>query len=286
MSCVDVDSCLFLRLVICVTLFTAAFAESPASALFDDPSALFDDTSCNVAVVPELSLSEFTSRFKGKQPVIFSRGLNLTLVVRERLSREALLEDFGDHDVILASSESYSHAKRETSLRNYITNIMQPQNPSSLANESWYLFGDTIGPEWAPLVEAYPLPMDAAADNGIRAWGCGARLSGVSFHTHGAAFAETLHGRKRWYLAAPPDRPVFSPNRSQLQWVIERSQLEVSSRVAAGATSASASVLSCTAGPGQVLYIPPQWWHATLNLDDWNSFISTFTMEKWDWVVY
>ncbi|NWI87486.1 JMJD8 protein, partial [Pitta sordida] len=33
--------------------------------------------------------------------------------------------------------------------------------------------------------------------------------------------------------------------------------------------------LECTLRPGEVLYFPDRWWHATLNLDT-SVFISTF----------
>lgn len=244
------------------------------------------------------------------------------------MARDSLLAHYGHRDVILASSESYSHSKTVTSLEDYVSRVMErPQNPNSPANESWYLFGDTLGKEWAPLVADYPLPMDAASDSGICAWGCGTRFSGVSFHTHGAAFAETLHGRKRWWLAPPRGKPDFSPIRSQFQWALEHdlvaSEVEPASETQSksnqshvdsefqtldlgttpsgthsgpsptpsgihsglsGPESLNAMLLlACTASPGHVIYIPPQWWHATLNLDDWTSFISTFTMEKWTW---
>lgn len=35
----------------------------------------------------------------------------------------------------------------------------------------------------------------------------------------------------------------------------------------------------CTVGEGEAIYIPPQWHHATLNLDAYNVFVSTFTQE-------
>jgi len=123
-------------------------------------------SSCNIPFIPNLSTSDFVRNFKGRSPVIFSRPLNDTQLVRSLLHRKALLDNYGAEEVILASSESYSHVKRTTSLSYYITEIMRTQEPDSLANESWYLFGDTLGPEWALLVASYPLPMDSAADNG------------------------------------------------------------------------------------------------------------------------
>ena len=34
-------------------------------------------------------------------------------------------------------------------------------------------------------------------------------------------FAETLYGRKRWFLTAPDVKPEFHPNKTTLQWLME-----------------------------------------------------------------
>ena len=35
----------------------------------------------------------------------------------------------------------------------------------------------------------------------------------------------------------------------------------------------------CTLNPGDIIYFPNMWWHATLNLDEYTAFVSTFTQE-------
>ncbi|KAM3568910.1 hypothetical protein VYU27_008979 [Nannochloropsis oceanica] len=35
----------------------------------------------------------------------------------------------------------------------------------------------------------------------------------------------------------------------------------------------------CDVSPGEILYFPSMWWHAVLNLEDYNVFVSTFTQE-------
>ena len=360
---------------------SAAAAEAVSSAPAVNAAAPPSSPACGIPRVPHLTLDAFTSRYKGRRPVIFTRSplppalLNLT-------TRRAFLDAFGPQPVILASANSFSHTKVHSTVAAYVVDhVATPQSPSALANESFYLFGDTpAAPVWAPLTSAYALPMDAAADEGLVAWGVGGLHSGVSFHTHGAAFAETLHGRKRWYLSAPAARPAFSGDASQLQWALvreaRRRRLQraddamihtpmagvglpiagggrypdirpdvtpedafagpgpsidpghvVMDRGTAGASDGLAfisgggdhdvdagtstfegepwhtgllhtsalnydcddadadgdayddGVLTCTCGEGEVLYIPPQWWHATLNLDAWTFFISTFTQE-------
>ncbi len=69
--------------------------------------------------------------------------------VLEMTRYDALLEKYGFEMVTLASSNSFSYSKRRLSLRSYMQQHMQPQTPAALANETWYMFGDTRGGKWA-----------------------------------------------------------------------------------------------------------------------------------------
>lgn len=294
-------------------------------------AATFDR--CNVPRLSSLSIEEFRAVYKGRRPFVFRRPANETTGLAEVTTRAALLGQYTHRPVILASSNSFSYTKRRSTFGDYVAAEVDGARPApgSRSNESWYLFGDTpTGDGWAALVGAYTPPLDSASDNGLVAWGVGGRYSGVSFHTHGAAFAETAHGRKRWFLTAPSvTPPSFDPDEGQLTWALRREGLwpqqpsavvggagsnasaaaaagggggseEPSTSVAAAAVSAAGAVdvaastplqpqqrhqqqlLECTAHPGEVIYIPPQWWHATLNLDAWNVFFSVFTQEPFE----
>jgi hypothetical protein len=41
----------------------------------------------------------------------------------------------------------------------------------------------------------------------------------------------------------------------------------------------AAKPLECTIGPGEVLYFPDRWWHATINWNPYTAFVSTFASE-------
>lgn len=191
--------------------------------------------------------------------------------------------------------------------------------PSRLATETWYMFGDSIGDEWEDLTALYALPGDTGQDEGLPVFGVAGQYSGVAFHTHGAAWAEVLEGSKRWWLAPPALKPVFQGDQHQRDWATSvlpvyqaalsgvesdmegrgytrlvdaetsSSSLNGTAPLSEGerrlqawlsSTLSTSPLLSCELGPGQVLYIPPQWWHATLNTGVYNTFISTFTREK------
>ena len=169
---------------------------------------------------------------------------------------------------------------------------MAPQTEASLGNETLYHFGcafvgsrsqlrsrllfrrrprsDNDHAAWAPLLSAYVqppfIPPSAAVSLSFGLAGPG---SGVPFHIHGAGYSEPLVGRKRWLLYPPAQRPAFDPDESTLAWVRRR--------LSGGAQQQlpPAPPLECTIGPGEALYFPSRWWHATLNVDE-AVFMSTF----------
>ena len=67
------------------------------------------------------------------------------------------------------------------------------------------------------------------------------------------------------FLTDPEVRPDFHPNKTTLQWYFQDYQ-RVKSEI---------QLYECTLRPGEIIYFPDKWWHATLNLDT-SVFISTF----------
>ncbi|NXS70745.1 JMJD8 protein, partial [Pandion haliaetus] len=70
---------------------------------------------------------------------------------------------------------------------------------------------------------------------------------------------------QRWFLYPPDKTPHFHPNETTLAWLHHTYP----------ALPPAERPLECTLRPGEVLYFPDRWWHATLNLDT-SVFISTF----------
>ncbi|XP_075755320.1 jmjC domain-containing protein 8 isoform X3 [Pelodiscus sinensis] len=89
--------------------------------------------------------------------------------------------------------------------------------------------------------------------------------SGVPFHWHGPGYSEVIYGRKRWFLYPPEKTPEFHPNKTTLSWLLDTYPF----------LPPEDRPVECTIRPGEVLYFPDRWWHATLNLDT-SVFISTF----------
>ena len=114
---------------------------------------------------------------------------------------------------------------------------------AAVVPETFYFFGDNDVEEWQAFFDEYEqppysLPMHTAA----LSFGLAGAGTGVPFHFHGPGFAETLFGRKRWFLTQPDFKPEFHPNKTTLQWYLEDYQ-RVRNEV---------DIMECTLRPGEV----------------------------------
>ena len=165
---------------------------------------------------------------------------------------------------------------------------MHPQVIDKTADSTLYHFGDNNLEEWQGLFQHYVTPpLLEAVNRGSLSFGLGGAGSGVPFHTHGAVFAEVLHGRKvctftftffgkrasltfslslqRWFLYPGEQVPTYNPNETSLRWLL----------FSYPALSEEQLPVECTLQVGEVLYLPGGWHHATLNIGE-SVFMSTF----------
>ena len=123
---------------------------------------------------------------------------------------------------------------------------------------------------WLPLLTAFPKPKQLiqGTENqrgATLAFGVGGSGSGVGFHQHGPVFLALLHGRKRWWLRDPAlGRPRFTTGASTVAW-FRRTWLRA---MGGGSGAVPTGYDDCVQRPGEVLYLPDRWWHATLNVGD------------------
>jgi hypothetical protein len=160
-----------------------------------------------------------------------------------------------DIDITLSSSNSYSERRRTVPLSTYISEFTSTTatatatataKAKATANSSWYFFGETFSPPWTALLSSYNLPP-----------------------------CESIVGAKHWlvydYDAYPAGVPGFDPNLRTIDWI----DRVLKSRI----NTADKSFFQCTVNEGELIYFPHNWWHATLNLDNYTSFVSSFTTE-------
>ncbi|XP_074988920.1 jmjC domain-containing protein 8 isoform X1 [Caretta caretta] len=148
----------------------------------------------------------------------------------------------------------------------YVEHLLEPQDLASLGSDTLYFFGDNNFTEWGSLFQKYmPPPFRIPGTSGAYSFGIAGSGSGVPFHWHGPGYSEVIFGRKRWFLYPPEKTPKFHPNKTTLSWLLDTYPF----------LPPEDRPVECTIHPGEVLYFPDRWWHATLNLDT-SVFISTF----------
>ena len=225
-----------------------------------------------------------TSEFKQ----LFPRGLiplypHPLVIVADNKERNAYFRHLTESDrileffppnfsVTLSSSNSFSEHRRTIPFAQYLDEILATKEtlPGQLSNETWYLFGETYSEEWKKLLNHYQLPeCIACTDRDLVAlsFGIGNRGSGVQWHIHGPGFSEAVHGRKHWVLYK--DKPEFHKDQTSRNWM-EYNYV---------AMDPDERPYECTLEPGDLVYFPDMYWHATINLDPFTAFVSTFTQE-------
>nr|XP_046270395.1 jmjC domain-containing protein 8 isoform X2 [Scatophagus argus] len=228
---------------------------------------LLDEGPCNIDVWDRSSLShqQFIERYAYSRPVIL-RGLTDNTRFRSLCSKSSLLEQYGDRRVRLSTANTHSYRKVDVPFQEYVDVLLRPQSADALGSDTLYFFGDNNFTEWRSLFEHYEPPSYVLPHtSGAYSFGIAGPGTGVPFHWHGPGYSEVIYGRKRWFLYPPDQEPHFHPNRTTLSWVTETYPH----------LPEDEAPLECTIRPGEVLFFPDRWWHATLNLDT-SVFISTF----------
>ncbi|XP_066546289.1 jmjC domain-containing protein 8 [Amia ocellicauda] len=229
-------------------------------------SSLAEEGPCSIAIRDQsLTYSEFIEEYAYSKPVIV-RGLSDNTKFRFLCSKAALLQHYGPRLVRLSTANTYSYRKVDVPFQEFVERLLRPQSPDTLGSDTLYFFGDNNFTEWHSLFQHYrPPPYALPHTSGAYSFGIAGPGTGVPFHWHGPGYSEVIYGRKRWFLYPPEKEPHFHPNRTTLSWLTDTyPSLPPDERP-----------VECTIRPGEALYFPDHWWHATLNLDT-SVFISTF----------
>ncbi|KAI4900796.1 hypothetical protein NFI96_026300, partial [Prochilodus magdalenae] len=230
-------------------------------------SSLGDEGDCNIEIrdVASITHTEFLQEYAYTRPVIL-RGVSDNTKFRFLCSKASLLREYRDKTVRLSTANTHSYRKVDVRFEEFVKFLLNPQPEDTLGSDTLYFFGDNNFTEWRSLFEEYTAPPYGLPHTSpAYSFGIAGAGTGVPFHWHGPGYSEVIYGRKRWFLYPPDQAPEFHPNHTTLSWVTHSyPNLEIHSKP-----------LECTIRPGEVLYFPDRWWHATLNLDP-SVFISTF----------
>jgi len=221
---------------------------------------------CNIPIRDSsLGQEEFLKEFAFTKPVVV-RDVSNNDLFRALTERSRLLSDYGHTWITLSAANTHSYDKKKVTFTDYCHSYTGPQRLDTPGNETFYMFGDHDYLEWADLLSEYtPPPYSLPRHTPAFSFGVAGAGTGVPFHFHGPGWAEAIHGRKRWFLTEPDTKPEFHPNTTTLQWFLQDYNT----------VKEQVKLYECTIRPGEAIYFPPSWWHATLNVDT-AVFISTF----------
>jgi hypothetical protein len=221
---------------------------------------------CNIDRRQSLQPEEFERVYRHRRPVLVSgEGTN------QHLSLEQVVDAHGEEMVTVGHPQGTSLPPvehqisrfdaqnvqvrrlgvRRLPLGRYMRRPFTEQDPLFLFTYNLSLLGaeNKVQPtRWAPALDGAPTVS------------MGRQGSGLPLHWHDEAVLELIEGHKHWALFPPTTTPVADPARSHGQWMAGQPHQTEAPVLPAP--------VSCVQAPGETLYIPEGWWHATINIGD------------------
>lgn len=230
-------------------------------------SAALEDRPC-VEVLEVLQAGE-AEVWKRTQPAVLLGVPEKAGWKAKAWTAERLTKDFGTTRVKVFSPAQAALLAGQTSRKHPLSWVLSKQQPPE---QSLYVFDPEFFNSPAAKKRA-PIPSWLAMSDSNQLLTYGGARSGTHFHAHGAAFLTLFEGHKRWYFHAPGQFPNISVpylNKEVAAWETE---------LLPSLTGAEAP-LSCLQQPGETIFVPDSWSHATTNLDDtigvaWQRFTTT-----------
>ena len=236
----------------------------------------YDTSRCNIDRIPydQMTPTLFHSEYYITKPFILTptpSTARTTLATRQAWSRASILSSLGSIPVNLGTPHSltaFGDGVVSSTLGAYILDL---RNASiDRISGDHYLF-DRKGffKQAASLLTSYqPHPLFHWDTNHGQyghaesmTFALGPTGSGINFHYHKDGWNEVLFGRKRWFLypptvGAPPGG--YNQFEAALRWFESTYD----------ALDEAQRPWECMQYPGEVFYVPEDWYHATINIGE------------------
>jgi hypothetical protein len=220
-----------------------------------------------------------------QKPVILVRNPNVNKKAQRATELQTLKATAASAPLPLAGMESYAFRNEaQISLQEYLEQLTQSESNINVdainASIPSFSFGTDvleIGTKYYQVPTVLLELKDQLAEWSFQL-AVAASGAGLAFHWHGDALAEVLHGQRRWFLASPERSPVFHPRRTTAQWIRDVYTPLYNTK------EPNHTILECTLRPNEALYIPADWFHATLSLGQAVSITTSFAAAwRRDW---
>ena len=249
---------------------------------------LLNATTCTIERLDEAAWeARFMDEFYLKKPAILKWDSSEALAaLRARTERQVLMRDHGRVTVNVDRFRNLWQpgSSKTAALSEYVESI-PPASGEYLFDTGEFLKETGLDRDWrtAPgLVQTghYRDSSDPAGRSrrggfaeapavgqpvtGIITIALGGDKQGIPFHWHGDAYSVQLHGAKLWVIFAPGQMPSsgFLLSETLEQWLEGRQHQRVDENLAIP------SAYQCVQKPGELLYVPEGFYHATSCIGD------------------
>jgi len=235
---------------------------SDVAAARDAPFAI---VACTIDAVEATTMTPelFTSTYRHKRPVLLRNDSSNKATQRLVADRQAFLKAFGSASIGYGSQQDLSiNGQGQEGMK--VSQLLE--------SEAWKDFGSGRRSQYAfdrgflernsLLRESIARPPYLPNEFSRLMFGIGPSGSGLSFHYHQEAWNQLALGGKHWMLYEPGSMPQPEgecPGEVHLDWL---------TKVWPKLKGTPRAPHECVQRPGDVLYLPEGWWHATLNLGD------------------
>lgn len=234
----------------------------------------------------DMTYDIFINEYWRQKPIILLRGPHVNTEVQNYTTKQNMIQKFATQSINIAGIEAYAFREEKTNVfSDYLDQLSNPpsikEGQKSKAKNVNFNFGiDQYG-----IGDHYIVPdvinstIQGDKDSIIeKSWHFQVAIAGygvgLPFHWHGDVFAEVLHGERRWFLYPPHISPEFNPRTSSQQWFNDIYLPKYSET-----KSPTNSLSECTMHPNEVLYVPADWFHATLSLGEAVAITTSFAQQ-------
>ncbi len=262
--------------------------DGPGGWRLDSRSAELVYNGCAIDVVPAASLTEafFMSHYANRKPVLI-RGLADEWPAKKdgAWSKDKLLSrsvnmpvNVGQSSTIVSQGAGETEEKSLQQFINEMSEIISDEDDDLRSHEPKDVsFDVSFFYKNLELLEDFSNPdifeqfCNKETDMSGESWlifSLGSSRSGLPFHVHGQTWLGLVFGQKRWFLY-PPGSGLSPSMQREMGWhplmnTITFMDLILSKRSGGDGDSP----LQCTQLPGDVMYLPAGYKHATLNIGE------------------
>ena len=219
-----------------------------------------------------LSAGDFMQDYLRKAPVVLTGLTDAWPATQGAWKRDALLAQHGDATVTHAQSSDVAQfgpkeggSKSITSkLRDWVTATMDSTG-SAQALLAFDRSANNVA--YRLLEQADFTPPDVLASGGMQQMliSLGPPRAGLPLHTHGDSWLALTHGTKLW-IVFPPEWGASTAAEAYSLLALQPAATIIADNLLAS-LPVDKQPMICVQQPGEIVYLPALWWHATVNLD-------------------